>query len=322
MALRGPLRACDDDGVDSTVIRIFAVCPFADAAQIHALELSPPPVTTQSPEWEFEQHVIVDAKDGLWLFTYEGDVRDRAASLLGRSYTVVTIDCWNAFSDNATVATLSEPTRMVDAATFIDGIRQKLLAMAEDPPYRFQGTQREDAARYRQRSTTFNGYPEAEVRRAEEHLGVRFPSVFRAYLLLMGRALGDLFRGSDRTPLEELESAQAAARRLLAEHEEAGPLPSNAVILLFHQGYTFTYLLAAGGYGSPVFQYVEGEQAPKRVAPGFADLLTEKVGLMEEVHHKEHASGGHWVKVWPDGGVTQMHGGERRALDGPDEFVE
>jgi hypothetical protein len=212
----------------------------------------------------------------------------------------------------------------MEAADLLEGIRQRLLAMAEDPPYRFRNTRREDAEQYQQQSRTFEGYSESEVSRAEERLGVRFPAVFRAFLLRMGKAPGELFGGSDLAPLRKLDSFRARARRFLERHG-AGPLPEDAVVILAHQGYTFLFLLANGGFDSPVFQYLEEDPAPKQIAAGFAALLEGELQQLEANHRERHRRGGYWLWLWPGGGVSEEHpalnSGER-PVDHPHEFVD
>src|SRR4051812_30554859 len=109
-------------------------------------------------------------------------------------------------------------------------------------------------ADWKRRLTTFVGYPEPEVAEAEARLGVRFPAVFRQYLFEMGQSPGDLFRGSDLAVIAEFEQFRADALELLAETDPALTLPPEAVVLLFHQVYTFVYLLAIGGFDSPTMQ--------------------------------------------------------------------
>src|SRR4051794_2785911 len=104
----------------------------------------------------------------------------------------------------------------MDAAYIIADVKRRLVAMAENPPYVYRDTPRPLAELYRQRLTNFVGYPEAEVAGAEERLGVRFPEVFRTYLLEMGKSPGDLFRGSERAGIEDFERFQDDALALMA----------------------------------------------------------------------------------------------------------
>ena len=57
-------------------------------------------------------------------------------------------------------------------------------------------------------------------------------------------------------------------------------LPREAVVLLFHQGYTFVYLLATGAFASPPMQWTE----PRQVAETFAEMVNAELRLMEREH--------------------------------------
>jgi hypothetical protein len=214
---------------------------------------------------------------------------------------------------------------MADAANFIESIRQRLLAMAADPPYRFRDTRREDAALFQRARQTFEGYAAAEIDAAEARLAVQFPAVFRAYLLAMGKARGDLFKRSSVASLEELPKFRDRGGRFLAKYS-AGPLPDKTVVLLTHQGYSLLYLLAEGGFDGPVFQYVETEPAPEQLARGFAELLDTEVRKMEESHRLAHEQGGYWIKLGPGarGGSWDFPALNscERPLDHPDNFLD
>src|SRR5689334_8291849 len=103
----------------------------------------------------------------------------------------------------------------MDAASIIADWRRRLVAMAEAPPYVFRDTPWHLADAYERRLKTFNGFPEAEVAGAEARLGVRFPAVFREYLLQMGRSPGALFDGSDLAGVGEFEGFRVAAEEVL-----------------------------------------------------------------------------------------------------------
>jgi hypothetical protein len=85
----------------------------------------------------------------------------------------------------------------MDPASIIGEWKRRLTAMADNPPYIFRDTPPHLIEQHHRRLTTFVGYPEPEVAGAEARLGIRFPAVFRAYLLEMARSPGDLFRGSN-----------------------------------------------------------------------------------------------------------------------------
>lgn len=173
----------------------------------------------------------------------------------------------------------------MDATQNITEWKRRLIALAGNPDDASRNTPQylkliEHNARWR---STFAGYSEAEVARAEIKLGVQFPAVFREYLREMARGHGELFCGSDLAGIDELEQYRADALALLAETDPTLTLPPGAVVFLSHQGYTFLYLVAAGGFDSPVMQWIERDPAPGQVAVGFAELVDAELRLMERL---------------------------------------
>jgi hypothetical protein len=168
----------------------------------------------------------------------------------------------------------------MDAAAIIAEWKRRLAALAESPEaYRY--TPPELVERHRVDLTTFVGYPEPTVAEAEEQFDVRFPEVFRQYLLEMARHPGGLFCGSDRAGPGEFEQFRTDALELMSQTDPALTLPRKAVVFLFHQGYTFVYLLAAGGFDGPPMQWTELEPEPCQVAGSFAEMVDAELRLME-----------------------------------------
>src|SRR5262249_44840624 len=84
-------------------------------------------------------------------------------------------------------------------------------------------------------------------------------------------------------------------------------LPAEAVVFLFHQGYTFLYVLAVGGFDGHVIQWIETEREPRQVAPTFADMVDAELRLMEGNNTKSREMGGYCLTLHPDGGSTQIY---------------
>ncbi len=210
------------------------------------------------------------------------------------------------------------------ADRIIDDTCQRLVAMADDPPYRFLDTSRRDAESYQQRKKTFVGYSAAEVSAAEQRLGVEFPTVFRAYMESFGKAQGDLFRGSDLAGLDDLEDFKADAEELMREFGAEGRLLRNAVVFLFHQGYSFAFISADGDFDSPVFWYVEGDKTWSQSAAGFAEFMDAQICIAEKNHREFHERGGYYVTIG-EGDVTESYPALAkgdRPLDGVDSFKD
>lgn len=211
-----------------------------------------------------------------------------------------------------------------EAGAIIDGVRRRLAALAADRPYRFLGTARRDAEAYQSRKTAFLGWDAETVSAAERALRVDFPAVFRAYLLGLGRSGGDLFRGSDIAGPKDLARFRADAQALMHESGVRERLPANAVAFLFHQGYSFAFFVAQGGFDSPVFAFVEGSRGCRPSADGFAAYLDGEVRAAEEAHRSFHRQGGYYVSI-RDGMIKETFPARSkgdRPLDHADMFTD
>ena len=195
----------------------------------------------------------------------------------------------------------------MDATTIIAGWKQRLTALADNPEYAFRDTPQHLIEQHHRRLTTFVGYSEPEVADAEGRLGVQFPGVFRRYLVEMAKSPGDLFQGSQFAEITGFEQFRADALRLLAETDPVLTLPPEAVVFLSHQGYTFVYLLAVGGFDGPPMQWTETEREPQQVAAGFADMVDAELQLMESNNRAFRERGGYYLTLHPDGGSSQSY---------------
>ncbi|NLE58521.1 MAG: SMI1/KNR4 family protein [Planctomycetes bacterium] len=195
----------------------------------------------------------------------------------------------------------------MDPAGIIAGWKQRLINLADHPGYVYVSTPRRLIKQEYRRLTTFVGYPESEVAAAESRLGVRFPAVFRQYLLEMGQSPGELFDGSETAGPAGFDQLRADALELMAETDPALTLPPEAIVFLFHQGYMFLYLLAASGFDGPVMSWTETEREPRQVAAGFAEMVDADLRLMEDNNRQDHEDGGYYQILGTDGGGTQVH---------------
>jgi len=212
------------------------------------------------------------------------------------------------------------------AEKFVEGVCQRLRDLAANRPFRFIDTRRRDAQSYLNKLVWFQGYSEDEIVQAEKRLNVVFPTVFHAYLARLGKARGQLFVGSDLAagPLE-FAKFSADAEELMRESQAESGLPLNAVVFLFHQGYSFCYLLLAGGCDGPVMTYSEGETLPKQAAASFEDFLQSELALMETVNKESLGQGGHFLSISADDTVAQHYpalSGGMRPIDQADAFLD
>lgn len=184
---------------------------------------------------------------------------------------------------------------------------RRLVALAQDPPYVYRDTSDELIRQHHRRLTTFVGYPEQEIAAEEARRGLRFPQVYRAYLARMGVARGDLFRGSKIARLHDFDALRQNAQEMLAEIGKTLVLADDHLVFMGHQGYLYYAFAADGGFDSAVLRWSDGGDLGRRIAPGFAELVEEELGLAEDVHAGEHETGGYYLTVYAEGGERQHH---------------
>jgi hypothetical protein len=203
-------------------------------------------------------------------------------------------------------------------------IQVRLRHMAEQRPFRFVETKRALAEAYIAQQTQFIGYREDEIRILEDQLSVTFPHVFRAYLRMFGHARGTLFVGSDAEPTS-FTIYRTWATELVAESDaHSAFLTSDAVIFLFHQGYSFCYFHASEEDNPRIYSYTEGDADPKGGNGTFVDFLESELALKEKVHRDQLEAGGYFVQV-AERSVRMTHPARAeniRPLDFSDRYVD
>ncbi|QDV30838.1 SMI1 / KNR4 family protein [Planctopirus ephydatiae] len=193
-----------------------------------------------------------------------------------------------------------------DADSVIDAIRKRLIAIADNPPYRYVNTSTKDRAVYEANKRSFTGYTEQQIAAAETALNVRFPTVYRSYLRIMGVTHGDLFCGSSVASINDYSDHRKFAEELINESDVKWQLDEKAVVFLEHQGYMFCYFIADGSFDSPIHQYFESDESAKQCSAGFAEMLDAEVALAEQNNRNFRESGGYFLTV-QDGYVSHNH---------------
>ncbi len=195
----------------------------------------------------------------------------------------------------------------MEADTIIADWKQRLTALANRPEYVFRDTPQNLIEQHYRRLTTFVGYTEEEVGRAESRLSVLFPAVFRKFLLEMAKSPGNLFRGSRLAGITEFEQFRVDALELMAETDPALTLSPEAVVFLSHQGYTFVYLLARGGFDSSPVQWTETHLESRIVAGTFNEMIDAELQSLAGNNRNSRDQGGYYLTLHPDGGSSQSH---------------
>ena len=189
------------------------------------------------------------------------------------------------------------------SAQFTD-IKTRLQRLVEKRNYFFKATTRADAKRYLDRRRWFVGMQEEQVAKLEADLGQSFPADFRAYLLEFGENCGELFcLGQDLNPRELLEN-QAYCRELLEDNGITNFLREDTLFFELHQGYACSFFHRDERGEVVVYQYVEGNPAPKKAFVNFTAMLNSEVKNLEHIHAGMSKSDGYFVMI--SGGYVQM----------------
>ena len=214
--------------------------------------------------------------------------------------------------------------------SFFPSVKRRMIAMAENPPYRFRDTWRDVAAQYQKRRSTFAGTSPKGIEAAEAELGLCLSRRLFTYFEEMGEVAGDLFIGSDLAHVSALGEYHLEAEEIVA-NLDAAPLPAEALVFLIHQGYQVAYQLGtpidAGRVRTedcPVYTFNEGDSAPRLAAPSFKAFVEAEVAMHEEVYRNYFKLGGYYLKVHA-GQFQENHPtlNERpRPLDTGDQFLD
>ncbi|WP_159372889.1 SMI1/KNR4 family protein [Nocardia caishijiensis] len=196
----------------------------------------------------------------------------------------------------------------IDAETVVEEWKSRLIALAERPEYVFVDTPQELIDRHRARLVTFEGCTDAELEAVESRIGGRFPAVFRQYLLQMGEACGDLFRGSETGGIRSFDQLRDDAREIVDDVGGRWALPSDAAVVLTHQGYTFDYVRAVGGFDGPVLRWTDGKPHEEtRIAATFARYVDGQLRLCERNNRAARERGGYSLVLFPGGGGRRIY---------------
>ncbi|GGK38456.1 hypothetical protein GCM10011591_07670 [Nocardia camponoti] len=180
--------------------------------------------------------------------------------------------------------------------------KSRLVALADNPEYVFVDTPQALTDDHRARLITFCGCHVEELEAVEARVGSQFPAVFRQYLLDMGEACGDLFRGSERAGIRGFDRFREDAREIVDDVRGSWTLPPDAAIVLTHQGYTFDYVRAIGGFDGPVMRWSDGKpHEDTQIAAIFAGYVDAHRRLMER-NHRSARERRAYLTLHPDGG--------------------
>ncbi len=119
-----------------------------------------------------------------------------------------------------------------------------------------------------------------DIMELEGRVGFSLPAAYKEFLTWMGRRSGGFMIGTD-FGYTELLGANEAAIELLNESQSMETLPEDAIIILFHQGYTFDFIRATEGDDPPVYSYSETKNEDRfvKLSSHYSEYLLD---LMEK----------------------------------------
>lgn len=130
------------------------------------------------------------------------------------------------------------------------------------------------------------GCTHTQVQELEALAGNNFPSVYRSFLLVMGRGAGRFFEGTDIFYPEILTNREGAIE-LLKEDGQPFALADSDYVFACHQGYQFLYFSLDGSHPDPpVFYYAEGAKSSEKKSDHFSEFLLEAVRDYEQMAAK------------------------------------
>lgn len=116
-----------------------------------------------------------------------------------------------------------------------------------------------------------------EIARLEGKLGFKIPLAYKEFLTSMGKNHFPLFNGSE-TEFNKLDKNFNGARLLLEECHSFLELPQNALVIQFHQGYMFWFILMSEEDNPPVYGFNESDITKfDTLFPTYLDYLNDEV---------------------------------------------
>ncbi len=216
-------------------------------------------------------------------------------------------------------------TDVNSALRYFEEVKQRIIFLRNNRPFRFLNTSRRNAARWLDEMTWFEGFSENEVAQLESTLKVKFPIFFKLFLGEFGKSLHTFipFRGLDVGSGDYLSRYQEA-QDLLEECEVASFLTPDTVVFWFRQGYSFNYFIAKEVFDVPILQYVECDETPREVFGSFAEFLEAHLRYAEEGYQQSIEGGGHFLTVSDVGYSISRPAKNRnqRPLDFEDRFID
>lgn len=132
--------------------------------------------------------------------------------------------------------------------------------------------------------TDIYGCTQLEIENLERLVGSPLPLAYKQFLLAIGHGAGAFLNGTD-VFYGQVATLTDAAKMLLAENGLPDELPKDGFVFYMHQGYEFGYFQTGDGADPPVYQYVEGNGAPKLVWPSFTGYLVDMIRIHRQALH-------------------------------------
>lgn len=106
----------------------------------------------------------------------------------------------------------------------------------------------------------------------EQHVDF-LPELYRRFLIMMGRGIPNVFRGSDYT-CRHLGRAKQAALEGIADNNPSLDFPEDAFVFISHQGYSFFYFRTADRNEDPeIYALINDGLSYQKVADKLSEFF-------------------------------------------------
>jgi hypothetical protein len=103
----------------------------------------------------------------------------------------------------------------------------------------------------------------SDVLLIEEYYQVKLPTVYKEFLLSMGKGAGAFMRGSS-VFFDEIFDLKDGAEELIRDND-LGPMPGDAFVFWMHQGYQIAFFRLSEDEELPIYYFSEGTEINKFV---------------------------------------------------------
>jgi SMI1 / KNR4 family (SUKH-1) len=136
---------------------------------------------------------------------------------------------------------------------------------------------------------SIQGCSEVEIQRIENDFGIKLPTLYREFLVTMGKRAGKLLEGLSAFFPNLLENRTTAEELVLNETEDGNlfDLPSDAFVFAQYIGMRFYFFRVQEGDDPPVYFYEEEKTYCTKIADTFSGFLENEIDDYVRLHNED-----------------------------------